>query len=591
MDEAAREIVTIAREVLEELDLEQVLERLVAAAQRLTRARYVALGVLDPERTRLERFVIAGLSEEERLAIGPPPTGRGVLGELIRNPVALRVADVSAHPASFGFPPGHPAMRSFLGVPILIDGQPYGNLYLAEKRDADEFSDTDQEAVVLLAEFASIAIDHARRFSGAESERAQLERTVRSLDATIQIARALGGETDLGAILDLVAKRGRALVSARLLVIELLEGDHLRFAAGAGELPAGLLGRRVPLAATVASAALRDGRTRRLADPEQRERFQHHGLGSLGLAVHDGLVVPLIFRGQRYGVLVAIDRRDTGRFSAEDERLLVSFAASAATAVATARSVADERRRQRIAAAEAERSRWARELHDETLQALASLRLQLSAGRRRGDADSMRTAIEGALEQLELDITTLRALITELRPAALDQLGLEPALVALVDRARTTGLDVDLHLELDGRQGGAPRRLTSELETSVYRIVQEALTNAGKHAQAEHATVTVTEAPEIVTVTVSDDGTGFDPSATSSGFGLVGMQERVELLGGELSVTSSPGEGTTLRATLPARRSARDGEGAADRPAILSAPPPAPPADGARRARSDGAAR
>lgn len=554
MDQATQGVLKVARSVLEQLDVEEVLGRVLEAARELTGARYAALGVLDESREGLARFLTRGISDADHRAIGALPTGRGVLGELIRNPHPLRLADVGSHPYSYGFPVGHPPMSSFLGVPIIVRGEPYGNLYLTDKTGADEFTDEDEQATVLLADFAGVAIDHARRFTSSEASRTQLQRTVDALDATIQIARAVGGETDLDAILSLVAKRGRALVSARVLLIELMRGDELEMAAAAGEVPAGLLGRRVTLDNTVASAALRAGRAQRLSDRLMRARFEQHGVGQLGLTADHGLVVPLVFRNHHYGVLVALDNLDHGEFSAEHQSLLEAFAASAATAVATAESAADERRRQRVAAAEAERGRWARELHDETLQALGNLRLILSGARRSGDSDTVRAAVDQALEQLELDITTLRALITELRPAALDQLGLEPALMALMDRTRRGGVDVDAQISLASPRGEAPERLSPDLETGVYRVVQEALTNAGKHGAATHIDVAVVQDDTRISVSVRDDGTGFDPNAATTGFGLAGMRERIELLRGELSLTSTPGDGVTVSATFPVVR-------------------------------------
>jgi signal transduction histidine kinase len=553
MDRRPREVLTVARSVLEQLDVEVVLQRILRAAQELTGARFAALGVLDESRTGLDRFLTLGLDDAARRRIGSLPTGRGVLGELIRVQQPLRVGDIGRHPASYGFPSGHPPMRSFLGVPITVGDEPWGNLYLTEKRDGGVFDEDDERWVVLLAGFAGLAVDHARRFSASEDQRRGLQQTVTALDATMQISRALGGETELSAILELVATRGRALVGARALVIELLDGDRLELAAGAGQLPDDLLGRRVALAGTVASAALSTGRSRRLSDPDSRTRFEQHGLGTLGLDAQDGLVVPLVFRGRGYGVLVAVDREDGDAFTLEHQQLLESFAASAATAVATAQSVADERLRQRQAAAEDERSRWARELHDETLQALGGLRLLL-AGSLRGDEAGKDAAIGQALTQLESDIASLRALITELRPAALDQLGLEPALLALIDRVRLGGLDVDVQIDLDGAPGRMPQRLAGELETGIYRIVQEALTNAVKHGGAERAVVEVTEVGGQVTVAVRDDGAGFDPTTATTGFGLVGMRERAELLDGTIDTDSVPGRGTTIQVTLPVSR-------------------------------------
>ena len=541
--------------VVEELDLEMVLERLVNSARVLAGAQFAAVGVLNESRTELERFLTSGIDTETRRLIGEPPKGHGVLGELIRDPVPLRLADIGSHPHSYGFPPAHPPMRSFLGVPIFVDGQPFGNLYLTDKQDGGEFSHEDEEAAVLLAEFAGVAIAHARRLTTSEQRLAEQQRRLSALDATMQIARALGGETDLRAILELVAKRGRALVAARAVVIELLQGDELEIAACAGEVPASLVGTRVALKDTVASAALRTGRTQSLSDDVNRARFEHRGIGEV-LTAHDGLVVPLIFRDRRYGAFVAIDQLDAGSFTSDQHRLLESFAASAATAVATAQSVADERRRQRLQAAEAERSRWARELHDETLEGLSSVRLMLATAEQGGDHAKMAQAIRQALERLDTETSNLRSLITDLRPAALDELGLEPAVHALVDRARRRGLDIDVTVDLAYEQGREPDRQTAELETAQYRILQEALTNAVKHGDAGHVAVSILEGPESVTLTIKDDGRGFDPDEHMFALGLLGMRERAELLGGRILIQSAPGAGTTITAVLPVQRRA-----------------------------------
>ena len=552
-------VLRLAREVLGDLDVDGVLQRVLESAQELTSARYAALGVLDDSQTGLERFITVGIDESTRQRIGPLPTGRGVLGELIRNPVALRLDDVNAHPRSYGFPVGHPPMRSFLGVPVLVDDLPYGNLYLTEKDGGGHFTEEDERAVTVLAGFAGIAIDHADRFTSSEDRRRELERTIAALDATMQVTRAVGGRTDLGAILELVAKRGRALVSARALVIEHRRDDELVVAAGAGDLPHGLLGRRLDLRDSVASAAMRTLRPQRLEDETNRVRFERHGLGHLGLQAAAGLVVPLAFRGTIYGVLVAIDRLEDGpAFTTEDERLLEAFATSAATAMATAESAADERRSQRLAAMEEERTRWARELHDETLQGLAALRLGLASAGRAGTPERLGGAVRQAVDQLDGEIASLRALITDLRPAALDQLGPEAAIEALATRARRQGLEVDVELDFAYEKERESERLVGDLETAVYRIVQEALTNARTHGAAHHVRVEVQETDETVRLEVRDDGGGFDPSAATTGFGLVGMRERAELVRGTISVESAPGEGTTVTATLPARRRRRE---------------------------------
>jgi signal transduction histidine kinase len=551
MDQTARGVLNIARSVLAELDLEVVLNRVLESARELTGARYAALGVLGSSRTELERFLTIGIDESEREAIGILPRGRGVLGELIAHPQALRLTEISEHPRSYGFPHGHPPMQSFLGVPILIDGTPYGNLYLTEKEQGEQFTEADEEAVTMLSELAGFAIDHARRYTGAKEHRDELQRTVAALNATTQIARAVGAETDLDVILELVAKRGRALVDARMLVIELVRRGRLVVSAGAGELPVGLLGRQVPLGDSTASAALRTRNVQRLQEPLTRARFDEHGLGTLGVDASGGLIVPLVFQNHSYGVLIAIDRLHNGpEFTIDDERLLEAFAASAATAVATAQSVASERQRQRLAAAEAERQRWARELHDDTLQNLSALRVGLSTAKRSGRPETLEQAVTNAIDHLEEGITNLRALITDLRPASLDELGAAAAIQALGERAERHGIDIDINIELAEDHA----RHIPEIETAMYRIVQEALTNATKHGKATRAVVEVQEEGADIRVSVRDDGTGFDPSDHTNGFGLLGMNERVQLLDGTLHVDSAPGKGTTITASFPTRR-------------------------------------
>ena len=557
-DRSTRAILEVVRSVLAELDLDVVLERILESAQELTEAQYAALGVLNESRTELARFITRGVDDATRARIGFPPRGRGVLGALIEHPAPLRLADVGKHPRSYGFPHGHPPMRTFLGVPILVAGAPFGNLYLTEKAGGAEFAEADEQAVELFAEFAGIAIDHARRYTGTKEHRDELQRTVATLEATTQIARALGGETDLDVILELVAKRGRALVSARALLIELRQRDELVVAAGAGELPSIVIGQRLAFADTVASQAMRTLRTQRLEDELNRARFDEHGLGQLGVKAGGGLVVPLVFRGVTHGVLLALDRLEGGpAFSAQDERLLEAFAVSAATAVSMAQSVASERHRQRLAAAEVERGRWARELHDETLQGLSALRLGLAAAARSDRHESLREATGQAIEQLDESISGLRALISDLRPAALDELGVQAALEGLVERTSRYGIEIDLSVDLGDEQGRESTRLVPELETALYRIAQEGLTNAYKHGGAARAAVEISEDSTTVRLSVRDDGRGFDPHARTEGFGLLGIRERVELLGGRLAIDSAPGRGTILSVSLPAQRTSQ----------------------------------
>jgi signal transduction histidine kinase len=530
------------RALVAELDLEVVLERLLETARELTGARYAAIGVLDAERRGLERFLTSGIDPATHAAIGDLPRGRGILGLLIEDPRPIVLSDVGAHPRSYGFPAAHPPMTTFLGVPLLIRGEAWGNLYLTEKRGG-EFDDADVHAVTVLAHWAAIAIDHARLYRDSVQRSAELERAVEGLEATTAIARALGSETDLDRVLELIVKRGRALVRARSVVLLLYEGDRLVAAAGAGQLDADTLGSSLPASGSVAGEVLRSGRPERIADVSVRLGLEDEQLGIAG--AETALLVPLRYRERALGVLCVFDRLDEEpEFGDREEELLQSFAASAATAVATAKTVEAERLRHSLRSAEQERSRWARELHDETLQGLAALGVLLASGLRAGGT-ALEQAARQATEQLTTEIANLRALITELRPAALDQLGLEAALEGLGRRSGDVeGLEVGLDLQL--REDA----LDPELKTAVYRLVQEALTNVAKHARARRVEVTVEQRPEALRVRVVDDGRGFDAAEPTGGFGLEGMRERAALMGGELEIATSSA-GTVVSAAFP----------------------------------------
>jgi signal transduction histidine kinase len=262
------------------------------------------------------------------------------------------------------------------------------------------------------------------------------------------------------------------------------------------------------------------------------------------------LVVPLGFRSARFGVIEAFDRAGGPEFGDEDERLLLAAAASAGIAVATAQSVGRDRVRRTLRAAEDERRRWARELHDETLQALGGLRMLLSSAHRSADEQLLRRVAQSALEQLDTEIESLRVLISELRPAALDELGLHSALLALAERTSVTH-GIDVTTTFDGAAGAPGKnRLDPEIDTVVYRVVQEALTNAARHGHPETVAVQLRYRNGEVRVSVTDDGRGFDDSEPASGFGLLGMRERVSLVGGQFELSSSP-DGTTVEISLP----------------------------------------
>jgi signal transduction histidine kinase len=248
--------------------------------------------------------------------------------------------------------------------------------------------------------------------------------------------------------------------------------------------------------------------------------------------------------------VIALDHiGDPGQFDDEHQRMLESFAATAATAVATARSMAEERLQNTIDAAEQERARWARELHDETLQSLAVLRMRLASALRDDSPDDLHETGQEAVEQIDDEIVKLRRLITELRPASLDTIGLEAALHALAEQhQRASSIRIDCHFELPREAEERPAPL---LETAVYRLVQEALNNVSKHSMAERAKLRVLKSETSIVIEISDDGVGFDPNLVHEGFGLVGMRERASLLGGTLRIESTRDLGTRIRSEIP----------------------------------------
>jgi signal transduction histidine kinase len=538
-----RRLLDVGRTLVAELDPEVVLRRIIEEARVVTGARYAALGVLDEPRTQLERFITTGIDDATHQAIGSLPHGRGVLGVLIEDPRPLRLADVGHHPQSFGFPANHPPMETFLGVPILIRGQAWGNLYLTEKEGGADFTEEDEQAVVVLAQWAGVAIENARLYESSERRRTEAERALQGLRAARDITDAIAGVNELDKVLELIVKRGRALVDARAVLIMLRQGDDLQIAAAAGHT-ADPRGRRIPIAASTSGRVFELHQAERISDVSQELRIGPDALGVLD--AHTALLVPMIHRGAAVGVLAAFDRgKEGGSFSVDDEQLLRTFASSAANAVVIHRSVEADRLRAAITAADAERARWARELHDQTLQALGGLRVLLASAQRRNPAIAGEPAIGQAIEDIELETDNLRAIITDLRPSLLDDLGLGPAIEALLERRRVAGLEIAAELSL-----GDADALDPDLETIVYRLLQEALTNIVKHSQATSARVAVQVIGAEVVLEVEDNGGGFDTEAQTSGFGLAGMHERVYLAGGSLDVESGPG-GTTVRARVP----------------------------------------
>jgi signal transduction histidine kinase len=522
-----------------ELSLDAVLQRLVEAAAELTGAQYAALGVLDRSGQRLERFVTTGVDAETHAAIGDLPTGRGILGVLIRERVALRLHDLMEDPRAVGFPPNHPPMRSFLGVPLALRGVAFGNLYLTEKEGDADFTQEDEDAVLLLASQAAVAIENARLYESARRWSAQLE----SLN---EVANALVTEMDLQRLLQLVGDRLRELVDARLVVISLPQTTgRLRVEAISGA-PSDLAPGTELADRSKSQRVLERRRSERidsvLDDPEVDQESARR------LGVQTALYVPLVVHDRAIGVVAVHDKVGPDpRFGDDDLRLAEAFAARAAVAAEISQRVARDAMQRVVTAQELERRRLARELHDETGQALTSILLGLKTVEEADDLGRVREAVASLRELTLATLQDVRRLAVELRPKALDDFGLVPALERLTDTfAEQTGLAVDFQPLL------AEDRLPGEVETALYRIVQEALTNIVKHAHAHNVSIVLARKQRSVSAVVEDDGAGFDVSRTrDGGLGLVGMRERVELIGGRLTVETRPGAGTTLVAEVP----------------------------------------
>jgi signal transduction histidine kinase len=522
-----------------ELSLDGVLQRIVEAAAGLTGARYAALGVIDRSGAALERFVTTGLDEQMIAAIGDLPRGRGILGVLIHDAKTLRLHDIEEDPRSVGFPPGHPEMHTFLGVPIKLRGVAYGNLYLTEKESGEDFTEEDEELVTLLAAQAAVAVENARLYESATAWSRQLE----SLN---EIGNALVGELDLARLLRLIADRLRELIQARLVAIALPARDGLRIEAAVGEAADLMTGMVLPRETSKAGRVLNRRRTERIDSILEDPEIHQDATRQFGAST--GLFVPLLARDTAIGVLIAHDKLGTDpRFGDADVRIAEQFAARAAIAVDLSRQVARDSLRRVVEGQELERQRLARELHDETGQALTSILLGLKAVEDAPDVEAAHTAVADLRELVVGTLQDVRRLAVELRPKALDDFGLVAAVERLVQTfSEATGIEVQFEAQLGAQ------RLPEEVETTLYRIVQEALTNVVKHAQARNVSILLVRRDATAAVVIEDDGHGFDADRMrDDGLGLVGMRERVGLLDGRLSVESSVETGTTLAVEVP----------------------------------------
>lgn len=511
------------------LDLDATLRRVVEAALDLVDARYGALGVLAADRRSLARFVHVGVDDELRERIGRLPHGEGLLGLLIEDPRPLRLEELSTHPASVGFPPNHPPMGSFLGVPVRVRGEVFGNLYLTEKRGGG-FTPDDEAVVSALATAAGVAVDNARLYGRTASLMHEAQRRERWLEATGEITTELLRGTDADQALALVAQRAAELTDAECaLIVEPVDDGTMTVTASVGREDAFPPGVRLatagtPLGAVAASRAPR--RETALAFPDA--------------ALGPSLVVPLRAGDDVSGVLVAGRRPGAAEFDAEQLPVVAAFADQAALALALAAS----RRAERELDVLADRDRIAADLHDHVIQRLFAVGLGLQSAQRRAVRTDVADRIADAVDQLDQVVREIRTSIFDLHADPAGRPGLGGRI-----RAAVTELTAHGAVTPEVRVTGPTDVVDAELADQVEAVVREGVSNAVRHAGARGVTVTVSVGDELV-VDVSDDGRGMPEAAALSG--LLNLERRARTHGGDLTVAArDPAPGTRLLWRVP----------------------------------------
>jgi signal transduction histidine kinase len=510
----------------------------VEAAVEHVGATYGAIGVLTPDGRELDRFVVVGMGDDDRERIGRLPTARGILGLLVEQPEVVRLDDLGAHPASIGFPPGHPPMRSFLGVPIRVGDAVFGHLYLTEKRTGGPFTDADVEAAQALAAVAGLAIGNARLAEHAELRRAWVQAGTEAATAL------LSGEDPAGVLRDVVAEVA-ALTSADLTGILLPTPDDdttLTIAAAVGPGGDDFEGVRVPLTATHVGRVYRSGVAAIVDDVGEDPVVGRHAHVAIEITrnYQTGIMAPL-GTSPSMGLIAAMRLRGRPQFDPGLLEPLSAYATRTAIALALARTQDRERRLQ----VQADRDRIARDLHDHVVQRIFATALSLDRLSRSLEATQPEAAdrLSRSVDDLDSTIAEIRAAIfelhqeDELRPASLR------AQLSDVVRQVTEGHP----LRRDMRLRGPVDDLPAELVPDLLAVVRELVTNVVRHAAASRVTVTLTVDAEVRLV-VTDDGVGLDPSTERSG--LANLADRAERRGGRMS-TAPRTAGTQVRWAVP----------------------------------------
>jgi signal transduction histidine kinase len=515
------------------LELDSTLQRIVQAAVELVDARYGALGVLGP-REGLSEFVYVGINAEERARMGHLPEGRGLLGLLIKHPQVIRVPDLGQHPASVGFPPHHPPMRSFLGAPVRVRDEVFGNLYLTEKRTATEFTPEDEVVLQALAAAAGVAVENARLF-----EQAQIRQ--RWLEASSEIRAELLAGTSVEDALRLVAQRTLELSAADCVLILLTDDDNraeLTVRIGAGERSHPLIGSAIPARAPALKEVFRSGTTKLVPDLSAvLEGDLGEQAGILGPAV----AVPLRSAVGISGVLMALRGKGAVGFDPGQVPVLASFADQAALAM----EAAEAQRAQRLLDVLADRDRIARDLHDHVIQRLYASGMSLQGTLRLISKPDARERIQKVVEQLDETIRDIRTSIFDLHTAGEDKPG--SLRRRLLDVA--TDISTGAGLSPSVRMSGALDTLVPPIIAEhAEAVVREGVSNALRHANATAVTVTV-EAGDDLVIEVIDNGIGIPPGVARSG--LANVEQRAAACHGTLTVLAQPGGGTRLTWRVP----------------------------------------
>ncbi|MFE6286075.1 GAF domain-containing protein [Streptomyces sp. NPDC057877] len=518
------------------LALPQVLRSIVEAAVALTDAEYGALGVIG-DGQRLSQFLTVGVTDAVASRIGPRPSGRGILGELIHHPVPLRLTDLSRHPASYGFPEHHPVMRTFLGVPIRVRDEVFGNLYLTQKRGGADFDADDEAVLTALANAAGVAIDNARMYD--ESRRRE-----QWLEALGEITRSLLGGTEVRDVLRLIARRASEMADADQAVVLLparADGDRLTVEVAYGPDAERLQGLGLPVRGSLAGRAVRTGRPVASADIADDPRARPLGDTAYGPAV----AVPLPVGASACGAL-RLSRR-TGRAAFDDtEVALVSrFADQAAIAL----ELALRRAESEELAVMQERDRIARDLHDLAIQRLFATGMTLRSATRGIDRPDAAERVSRAVRDLDTTIQIIRSTIFELRSAGDDRGG--PGLrrrLPETARLASQSMGFSPSLRIDGPVDST---VPADVAEQVLAVLAEALSNIARHARAHRADVVVSVpvAGDRLTLTVTDDGVGIGAARPTGG--LTNLRSRAEQHGGTLTVESSADRGTRLIWQVP----------------------------------------